>query len=79
MPFLYIIYSSRLSKYYIGACTDLQRRLYEHNIGHSNFTSGGVPWVLKHSEVFETLQAAKKRELTIKKMKSRKYIEGLFQ
>ena len=79
MSFVYIIYSSKLDKYYIGACTDLQRRLYEHSIGHSKFTSTGVPWTLKHSEEFETLQAAKRRELAIKKMKSRKYIEGLFQ
>jgi len=60
MSFVYIIYSSKLDKYYIGACTDLQRRLYEHSIGHSKFTSTGVPWTLKHSEEFETLQAAKR-------------------
>jgi putative endonuclease len=53
-------------------------RLYEHNIGHSKFTSTGIPWLLKHTETFLTLQEAKKRELAIKKMKSRKYIEGLF-
>jgi putative endonuclease len=78
MPFTYILYSAKLNKYYIGACTDLERRLYEHNIGHSKFTSLGISWILKHSESFETLQAAKKRELYIKRMKSRKYIERLF-
>ena len=78
MPFVYILYSEKLNKYYVGACTDLQRRLYEHNIGHSKFTSTGIPWVLKHQEEFPTLQEAKKRESLIKKMKSRKYIEGLF-
>ena len=78
MPFVYIIYSPKLNKYYIGACTDLERRLYEHSIGHSKFTSTGIPWILKHTETFQTLQEAKQRELLIKKMKSRKYIEGLF-
>jgi putative endonuclease len=78
MPYTYIIYSIKLNKYYVGACTDLERRLYEHNIGHSKFTSTGIPWTLKHNEYFETLQEAKRRELIIKKMKSRKYIEGLF-
>jgi putative endonuclease len=77
MPFTYIIYSKKINKYYIGACTDLQRRLYEHNIGHSKFTSTGTPWELKYSEEFETLQEAKKRELEIKKKKSRRYIETL--
>jgi putative endonuclease len=78
MPFTYVLYSAKLNKFYIGACTDLERRLYEHNIGHSKFTSTGIPWILKHSESFQTLQEAKKRELYIKRMKSRKYIESLF-
>jgi putative endonuclease len=77
MPFVYIIYSDKLNKYYVGACIDLQRRLNEHNMGHSKFTSTGMPWVLKYKEEFESLQEAKKREQYIKKMKSRKYIEGL--
>ena len=77
MPFTYIIYSAKLDKYYVGACTDLERRLYEHNIGHSKFTSTGVPWVLKYSKVLENLLEAKRYEMTIKKMKSRKFIEQL--
>ncbi len=77
MPFTYILYSQKLNKYYVGACIDMDRRLYEHNIGHSKFTSTGVPWQLKYTEMFETLAEAKKRELQIKKMKSRKYIEEL--
>ena len=78
MPFVYIIYSKNLNKYYVGACTDLDRRLYEHSIRHSKFTATGVPWVLKPSEYMPDLKSAKKRELAIKIMKSRKYIESLF-
>ena len=78
VPYTYIIYSLKLNKYYVGACTDLERRLHEHNIGHSKFTSTGMPWILKYTEYFENLQKAKARELAIKKMKSRKYIESLF-
>ena len=77
MPHIYIIYSNKLNKYYVGACIDLQRRLYEHNIGHSKFTSLGLPWILKYLESFATLPHAKKRELEIKKKKSRIYIEKL--
>ena len=77
MPTTYILYSEKLGKYYIGSCTDLERRLYEHNIGHSKFTSTGIPWIVVHTEEFETLSAARQRELAIKKMKSRKYIEDL--
>jgi len=77
MPFMYILYSEKLNKYYIGACIDMERRLYEHNIGHSKFTSLGIPWKLIYTEAFKDLGAAKKRELQVKKMKSRKYIEEL--
>jgi len=79
MAYAYILFSTKLNKYYIGACTDLIRRLHEHNIGHSKFTSTGIPWILKYSESFETLPEAKRRESAIKKMKSRKYIESLFR
>ena len=77
MPVTYIIYSEKLNKYYIGACIDLHRRLYEHNIGHSKFTSTGIPWKTVYIEEFKTLQEATTRENYIKKMKSRKYIETL--
>ncbi len=77
MPVTYIIYSARLNKYYIGACIDFQRRFYEHNIGHSKFTSTGIPWEKKFLLEFATLQEAKTFELKVKRMKSRKFIEEL--
>ena len=79
MPYMYILYSGRLNKYYVGACKDIKRRLYEHNIGHSKFTSLGIPWILVYSENFEDLKAAKEREMQIKKKKSRKFIEELIR
>ena len=77
MAFVYILYSAKLDKYYVGACTNLERRLYEHNIGHSKFTSTGIPWELKYTETFASLPEAKKREKEIKNRKSRIYIESL--
>ena len=77
MPYMYILFSEKLNKFYIGACIDMDRRMREHNIGHSKFTSTGMPWQLMYTEEFETLQEAKQREKKIKEMKSRKYIENL--
>ena len=77
MAQLYILYSEKLDKYYVGACINFERRLYEHNIGHSAYTSRGVPWNLVYSEEYETLPEALRREKGIKAMKSRKYIEQL--
>ena len=77
MPYTYIIYSEKLNKYYVGSCINLERRIYEHNIGHSKFTSIGTPWKVVYSEEYPTTQSATKREREIKSMKSRKYIEEL--
>ena len=77
MPFTYILFSHKLNKYYVGACTDFERRLYEHNLGHSRFTSTGIPWVEVYKKEYPTLQEAKEFEQKIKKQKSRKYIESL--
>ena len=77
MPFTYILYSKKLDKYYVGSCINLERRLYEHNIGHSKFTSLGIPWIIVYTEEYETAGLAQKREMKIKRMKSKKYIEDL--
>ena len=74
---VYILFSLKLNKYYVGSTPDLQRRLAEHNRGKEKFTKTGVPWLLVYSETFEQLTATRKRELEIKKKKSRKYIESL--
>jgi len=79
MPYTYILFSEKLNKYYVGACIDMERRLLEHNGGHSTFTSLGIPWELRYKEQYETLPEAKKREAYIKRMKSRKYIEELIK
>ena len=57
---MYILHSDKLKKYYVGACTNLDRRLYEHNIGHSKFTSLGLPWELVYAEEFDDIKLAKK-------------------
>ena len=79
MAIVYIIYSAKINNYYIGACTNLERRLYEHNIGHSKFTSTGIPGELKYTKQFMSLQDAKKSEQEIKNKKSRIYIEKLIE
>ena len=73
----YILFSEKINKYYIGSTTDIERRLHDHNRGKEKFTKTGVPWILVYTEALETLTLARKRELQIKKQKSRKYIEQL--
>ena len=80
MPaYCYILYSTKLNKYYIGSTIDIERRLEEHNRGKEKFTKTGMPWNLEYKEQFEELKQARKREQYIKRMKSRKYIENLIR
>lgn len=71
----YILYSSKIDKYYVGSTEDIEVRLKNHNAGISKFTSRGIPWILVYQEVFETRSQALAREREIKNKKSRKYIE----
>ena len=75
--FTYIIYSSKIDKYYIGYTENLVTRLSQHNSGISTYTASADDWTLQHSEQFNTRQEAMKREKVIKAKKSRKYIEWL--
>ncbi len=44
---VYIIYSERADKFYIGQTDDIRLRLIRHNAGYVRSTSGGVPWIIK--------------------------------
>jgi putative endonuclease len=78
MPFLvYIIYSSSLDQYYVGHSENIQDRLFHHNNSGSKSTKKANDWKLVYTEMFQTKSEAAKRELEIKKRKSRKYIEWL--
>jgi len=79
MPYTYILYSVKLNKYYVGSCVNLDIRMRQHNLGHSKFTSVGIPWVVVYIEEYAILLEARRRELQIKQMKSRKYIENLIE
>ena len=75
--FVYILYSKAVDRYYIGQSDDPFRRLKDHNAGISSYTSQTEDWEIVHLEKFNDRSSAIKRELEIKRKKSRKYIEWL--
>lgn len=75
----YILKSKYLGTYYVGCTKDIEERLTQHNAGFSLSTSSGRPWVLIYQEKFYLLSQARKRELQIKKWKSRAAIERLIK
>ena len=75
--FVYILYSRKLNRYYIGQTYNLEKRLRKHHSSTSHFTGKANDWVLKYTESYSTRKEAITRESEIKKKKSRKYIEYL--
>ena len=56
---------------------NLKDRIFRHNNSGSKGTKKANNWELVYQELFETRSEAYKREMEIKKKKSRKYIELL--
>jgi putative endonuclease len=67
---VYILYSSKLDRYYIGHTENIENRLMLHNAGKVRSTKNGIPWVIKHIENFNNRNDVYRRELQIKKFKS---------
>ena len=78
MNTVYILYSYKSDKFYIGQTADLNKRLLQHNDPKSSYsTKGGQPWVIFLALDCNSIQHAIKLERHIKKMKSRKFIMDL--
>ena len=78
--YVYILYSEKCDKYYVGHSCDVERRIDEHNSGRGGkYTSRCKPWELMYKETYESKTLAVNRELEIKNKKSRKYIERLIK
>ena len=79
MHYCYILFSSKLNKFYVGESPDPDVRLIQHNSGYfnSSFTSKANDWNFYLVIPCENLLQARKLERYIKKQKSRKFIEKL--
>jgi GIY-YIG catalytic domain. len=78
MCFLYILYSKKLNKFYIGSSTKHPSiRLQKHLTNHDGFTAKTKDWIIVHTETFPTITEARKREVQIKKWKSHIRIQQL--
>jgi putative endonuclease len=81
MASFYIIYSQKLDRYYVGITqVSVEERLLKHNFekySGKNFTSKADDWQIKLEIQAEDYAHARRMELYIKKMKSRKYLELL--
>lgn len=76
--YFYILFSKQLDRFYIGhTASSLEDRLKKHLSNHNGFTSRAKDWKVVYYEIYTAKEFAHQRELQVKKMKSRKYIENL--
>ena len=71
---VYILFSEKLGKYYIGSSKDPETRLKYHNLGKKGWTKRGIPWEIVFQQEFEDKTTAMSKERFIKKKKSKKFI-----
>ena len=77
--FVYILYSTRLHRFYTGTTDNVRARFHQHNSGEypDSFSVKGIPWEIFLEIECETSQQAYRLEDFIKKMKSSKFIQRL--
>ena len=69
MFFTYVLHSRATGRYYIGSTQDLSQRLTQHNSGMMRATRPGRPWIMVHSESFDSRSDSLRREQQIKRWK----------
>ena len=81
---VYMLYSFKIDRFYIGQTSNLENRITEHNSGESPYTSTGLPWTLLWSTEKTSLRAAEDLESKLKNLTRvrkikfiRKYSEGI--
>jgi len=80
MAILYIIYSSKIDRYYIGITSeDITTRLQKHNQASygSRYTSQSDDWETKLTINANDMSHARRMELYVKRRKSRIYLNDL--
>jgi len=77
MWYIYILYSNKLDKLYIGKTRNLKRRFREHNSGNSAFSKNGMPWKIIYYSAFSNKEDARLEEVFLKSGKGRERVNYL--
>jgi putative endonuclease len=76
MHTVYILYSKKFDKIYIGYTSNLERRFLSHNVlGRKGWTIKFRPWEIIYTEEFSNKQDAMKRELQLKSAAGRAFVK----
>lgn len=75
-PVVYILQDTISDKYYVGSTTNLDRRLKQHNAGHTQ-TTRNSSWKLVFHQGTQSILKAREAEKRIKSWKRRDYIDRI--
>ncbi len=75
---VYILFSKKRSRYYIGQTSDIDKRLERHNLGRVPSTTTGAPWELVLQIELKTRSEAMVLEKRIKKRGAKRYLDNYF-
>ncbi len=76
--FVYILFSEKSSRYYVGQTADVEKRLKRHNQGLVPSTKYGMPWKIVLQIEVETRSGAMLLESKIKKRGAKRFIDSQF-
>ncbi|MDX2189555.1 MAG: GIY-YIG nuclease family protein, partial [Bacteroidota bacterium] len=78
MFYVYLLYSLKFRKTYIGYTSDLQNRLLSHNLpSKKGFTVKYRPWEIIYQESFVLKLEAMEREKFLKSGKGREFLANI--
>lgn len=72
---VYILYSQKRSRYYVGQTNNIKKRLERHNNGFVPSTKSGLPWQLIKTFEVASRSEAMQLENKIKKRGSKRFLE----
>ncbi|WP_323674123.1 GIY-YIG nuclease family protein [Gelidibacter japonicus] len=72
---VYILYSQKRSRYYVGQTDNIESRLIRHNKGLVASTKAGTPWNLVFTQNVKNRSEALILDKKIKKRGAKRYIE----
>jgi putative endonuclease len=72
--YVYVLYSEKFDKIYVGMTSDLEKRVFAHNNLPKGWTKSFRPWKLIFSETFAEKAEALKREKALKTHQGRAFI-----
>jgi putative endonuclease len=74
---VYVLYSEKFDKIYIGFTSDLENRLVSHNkLATKGWTIKFRPWKVIHTEIFHKKKDALAREKQLKSALGREFIRS---